>query len=159
MSTHVTDPSPSATRRQRSRATRTLGDVVAVVVNAVLLVLVNVTPGWEAVPFLSPSAIEVVPLLNVALIVGIIGGLLDALVDRWWMRESIEIVSSTASLVFLITTWRVFPFVFADTSGLDWSLITRVILLVAAIGCVVSIFVQLVLLAARGTHWSAAHGG
>lgn len=136
----------TGTRRQRSRATRAAGYTIAAVVNSALLYVLNVFPGWEAVPFATTRAAEVVPLLNAALTIGIVGNLLNVLADRRWVRALTEIVSSIVSLAFIIATWTVFPFSFDETS-VSWGLITRVVLGFAAAGCVISVIVQVVALA------------
>jgi hypothetical protein len=115
-------------------------------VNSVLIYLVNVAPGWESVPFLSAGTAQVVPLFNAALAVGIAGNSVNIVVDRRWMRAVTEIFSSCVSFVFIVATWRVFPFTF-DAALTDWTLVTRVVLVFAAVGCVISVIVQFVALA------------
>lgn len=145
MTTPAAGASITVTRRQRSRAARAAGYTVAVVINSILLYVVNIFPTWEAVPFLVASAATVVPILNLALTVGTLVSLINVLVDRRWMRAATEILTSLVSLIFIITTWTVFPFAF-DESSIPWELVTRVILGFAAAGCVISVIVQLVAL-------------
>lgn len=148
MSAHAMSPLPPVTRRQRARATRALGYTIAAVVNSVLLYLVNVAPGWQAVPFLSDSAVDVVPALNAALTVGIVGNVVNVAVDRRWMRALTDLLASGASLVFIVMTWRVFPFDFGSPD-VDGELITRTVLVFAAIGCLIGIAAAIVVLVAE----------
>jgi hypothetical protein len=144
----------SLSGRQRTRASRALGYTIAAVVNSVLLYLVNVAPGWDAVPFLSPDAAQVVPVFNATLVVGIVGNIVNIIVDRRWTRAVTEILSACVSLAFIVATWRVFPFTF-DGATVQWSVITRVVLVFAALGCGISVIVQIVALAAQGRRAAA----
>ena len=147
MNSHTTHTVTARTRP--SRATRAAGYTIAAVVNSALLYVVNVFPGWQAAPFVTSSAAEVVPILNASLTVAVVGNLINVLVDRRWMRAVTEIVGSIVSLIFIVATWMVFPFRFDDPS-IDWALITRVVLGFAAAACVISVIAQVVVLVTAG---------
>lgn len=143
MSTRDARPTTAAPRR--TPVSRRIGYSVAVVVNAVLLILVNGTPGWRALPFVTDSAAEVVVLLNLALIVGIVANSANLIFDRRWIRAAGELTGSAVSLAMLMRMWEVFPFAFRDPA-VDWDLIVRVVIAFSIAACAVSIVVQAVVL-------------
>ncbi|WP_156077071.1 hypothetical protein [Saccharothrix sp. NRRL B-16314] len=59
-----------------------VGYLVGAVVDVVLLILVNASPGWPAVPFLTDDAVEVVVWVNVGLGLGVVVNTLCALFPR-----------------------------------------------------------------------------
>lgn len=115
------------------------------VVNGLLLYLVNVWPGWAAVPFLTDDAATVMSVFNISLGVGIIVNIVNAVTDLLSVSAVAEIISSSFAIVVLILTWNVFPFEF-DHGVVDWELIVRVVIGFAVAGCLVSIIVQVLLL-------------
>jgi hypothetical protein len=146
MSRYTVPEESSSSQTWGSRTVRRrVGYAIAVVVNSVLLVLVNAVPGWQAVPFVTGDAAEVIFFVNLSLVVGIITNSLNAVFDQRWLRAVGELVSSGVALVMLIQLWRVFPFVFADPS-VDWALIVRTVIGFAIGACVVSMIVQIVIL-------------
>ena len=140
-----TSPSSSAAQSVPHTVSRRIGYGIAVVVNVVLLVLVNVTPGWRAVPFLTADAEDVILLVNLSLIVGILVNSLNMVFDRRPIRAAGELVSSGVALAMLIQLWNVFPFDFSDPA-VDWALLVRMVIACAMVGCVLSIIVQTVIL-------------
>ncbi len=126
--------------------------------NSVLLYVVNVLPGWGAALFLTPEAAQVVPVLNAVFIIGIVGNLVNVVVDRRWMRAVTETLSSTVSLLGIIMILSLFPFN-PDDSTVHWSLITRVVLGFAAVACVVSIIVQVAVFVTGGRYRSGRNAG
>jgi hypothetical protein len=130
---------------------RRVGYAVAVAVNGVLLVLVNAVPGWQTVPFITLDAVSVIPLVNFALIIGIVFNALNAVFDLRWLRAAGELLSSGVALVVLFQLWRVFPFGFDDAAVDYWALIVRVAIAFGMGACVVSMIVQVVILIRIGT--------
>jgi hypothetical protein len=124
---------------------RRVGYSVAVLANALLFYLVNIWPGWAAVPFLTEETLNVLVLFNVSLVAAMVVQVANLIVDLRWVRAAGEIVTSAIALLFTIQLWNVFPFAF-DTAPIDWALVARVLLAFAVGGCVVSIIVQLVAL-------------
>ena len=114
----------SATTPAPPRRSRRPGYVVAILVNAVLLVLVNVWPGWEAVPFLTEATASVVTLVNVSLWVGIAINVIYLVADPRWLRQLGTVVSTAISLAVLVRLVRVFPFDFGDAT-FDWDFWVR----------------------------------
>ena len=70
---------PRSGRRPRSRPPwlslpapgRRAGYLVAIVVNAALLFILNGQPGWQALPFLTSATSQVLGLVNLSLAVGL----------------------------------------------------------------------------------------
>ena len=136
----------AASRRSRpGPAGRRFGYAVAVVVNVALLLLVNVWPTWRVVPFLTDDMLDVLPLVNLGLIVGALVNLVDLVFDRRWIRWAGDLITSVIAVITLWRFWQVFPFDFPDT-GFDWALLVRILLVVAIVGTAIAVVVQAVIL-------------
>ncbi len=132
-------------RRRRGRGTRRLGYLVAAAVNALLWYLANVSPGWEAVPFLTAGTVEVLPLFNLALGVGLVSNLVYVLWDPPRLRALGDLVGAVVALALGVRVYRVFPF---DFAGLSYDLTTlmRVVVVLGIIGSAIGILAALVAL-------------
>lgn len=111
------DRGPSAGQR--------IGHLIGAAVNGLLLFLVNVDPGWQAVPFLTPDAAEVVPLVNASLVVSAMVELARAAIDPPWLRALGSVLTTGISLAVMVRTLQVFPFDFGD-SEVNWEVWVRV---------------------------------
>ncbi|GAB2728826.1 hypothetical protein [Nocardioides pakistanensis] len=133
-----------ATRKPRpSVAARRTGYVIAALVNAVLLYLVNVWPGWEELPFLTSETTEVLGWVNASMIAGIITNLVYVGRDTNRVRAAGDLVTTGIGLVAMVRMWQVFPFDF-DLSGLDWAIVARVFLVIGIVGSAIAMVVRLV---------------
>jgi len=65
---------------------------VAIVVNVVFFLLVNVWPTWRVVPFLTEATQEVLVLVNLSLLAGVVVNTLNLALDLAWVRAVGEIV-------------------------------------------------------------------
>ncbi len=149
MSSPQTTPSARHARpdARTGTASRRVGYAVAAVVNAVLLFLVNRSPGWEAVPFLTDRTAEVIPIVNASLVVGIVANLLYLVRDPVWLRAAGDIVTTGVGLAALVRIWQVWP---VDlTSG--WDLLARVLVGLGVVGSMIGILAAVV----RLTRWFA----
>jgi hypothetical protein len=144
MTTHVTHPSPSVGVRRG-------GYALALTLNLVLLHLVNVAPGWQAVSFLTERTSEVIWLVNLSLIAGVVTNGVYAAVDLAWVRALGEALSTVVGLASLVLIWRVFPFTF-DTSSVPWDLVARWVIGVGIFGAIVGIIAALVRFIRALTH-------
>ena len=131
--------------RRQPVAGRRLGYTIAVGVNAVLLYLINVAPGWDAVPFLTPATTQVLPWVNAALIATAVANVLYVVWDPRWFRALGDIVTTSIGVVAMMRLWQVFPFDFTGSS-LDWALVARVALGIGIGGSLIGIVVALVTL-------------
>lgn len=129
----------------RSRRT---GYLVGVVLNGILLILVNGTPGWTAVPFLTDRFSSVVGVVDLALVAGLVTGLVQVWHDPEWLVALDGVVTSCAGLVALVRIWQVFPLDFAGAS-VDWAWVARVVLVVGLAGTAIGLLVQLLTLARK----------
>jgi hypothetical protein len=124
-------------------ATRRVGYVVAVLVNAALLYAANVWPGWATLPFLTEDTAQVMPMVNASITVSLVANGVYLLRDPRWLKALGDVVTTTVGLVAVVQMWQVFPFDF-DDGGLDWTLVVRVLLGVAIVGSVIGIVAGLV---------------
>jgi hypothetical protein len=134
--------------RRRRRSPR-VGYVVAVLVNAILLYLVNVAPGWEAVPFLTPQMTELLPLLDLALIVGAVSNLVYVVWDPPRLRALGDLVGAVVALVLGLRTYQVFPFDFS-TLSYDLTTLARIVVVLGIVGAAAAILGALVALVRGG---------
>lgn len=134
---------------RQSAAARRAGFLVGSVINAVLLFLVNVRPGWEAVPFLTADTTLVLGLVNATLLVALLSGLLcSAAVDAPRVRALTDLAQNAVGLAALVRIWQVFPFDF-EGDGLDWALVVRWVLGLGMFGSVIGMVSALVRLVMR----------
>ena len=133
---------PAAPRGQSS-ASRRAGYAIAALINAFLLYVVAVWPGWRSLRVLTADAALVVPWVDAALVAGIVVNLLNLLFDRRWLRAVGDLVTTVIGLVAVIVTWDVFPFDFSAVGG-GWEVIARIALLVAIAGSAIGIIVAVV---------------
>jgi len=140
-----------------SVSTRKVGYLVGLVVNAILLYLVNERPGWREVPFLTERMTDVLPLLNLSLLVGAAANLLYVVVDAAWVRSLGQIAVAIVGIVAALRMLQVFPFDFSPYA-FDWATVARWVLAVAIFGSGISIVVELVRLVAHAGHPSIGGG-
>jgi hypothetical protein len=134
----------TATERKRPPvATRRVGYVVAVLVNAALLYAANVWPGWETVPFLTEDTSQVMPMVNASITVSLAANVVYLLRDPRWLRALGDVVTTAVGLAAVLQLWQVFPFDF-DDDGFDWALAVHVLLGIAIVGSVIGIVAGLV---------------
>jgi hypothetical protein len=149
----------TALAHRPSKGTRTVGYLVAAVINSVVLYLANIEPGWQAVPFLTDETRQVLGLFNVSLAAGLAVNLGYVAYDPPWFKGLGDLLTTSISLAVLARMWDVFPFTFPIT-GPDWALVTRIVLIVSIVGTSLAIMVQLGLLLRRLIiHAPGAHTG
>jgi hypothetical protein len=132
----------NAPARRPPVAARRAGYVVAAVLMTAFWFLLNVSPGWQVVPFLTDDAGQVVTLMNLSLGVSVVANLGYLVYDPPWWKALGDVVTSVVGLAVLVRLWQVFPFAF--TGSFDWSLVTRVMLIVAIAGTIIGIVINLV---------------
>lgn len=119
------------------------GYLVGAVVDVVLLVLVNVSPGWRAVPFLTDDAIDVVVWVDVGLALGVVVNTLCAVFPRRRLVLLGDVLTTTATLAALTSMSAVWPFRF-DDAEIPWTTITRTTLPIVFVAVSIALVVQLV---------------
>lgn len=124
-------------------ASRRLGYTIAVGVNALLFYLVNVSPGWHAVPFLTSATTQVLPWVNATMIAGVVANVLYVGFDPRWFRALGDIVTTAIGIAGMVRVWQVFPFDFGGSS-VGWASVARALLGVGIAGSAIAIVVALV---------------
>jgi hypothetical protein len=119
---------------------RRFGCAVAASVNALMLCLVNVAPGWDAVPFLTEDTTRVLGAVNASIIVGIVANLLYVVADRPRLRALGDAVTTSVGVYAMVRVWQVFPF----DVGHGWVTVLRVLLVVGVVGSGIALVVAAV---------------
>ena len=149
------EPRPSDSRDHRSGHLREPRDVAAapgrrggyagsLLVSLIMLVLVNVWPGWEAVPFLTGRTVLVIGAVNASIIARAVADLVNIVLDLPRARALGDIVSIGFGLAAIVQVWQVFPL---DVIGTAWEVVARVLLAIGFVGSGIGIleaFVRLV---------------
>ena len=130
---------PSATRnRARPRAaSRRAGCVVAVGVNALLLYLLNRSPGWQAVPFLTDAMNRVIGVVNLSITAGLVANLVYVVWDPTWLKALGDLATTCAGVLAMLRIWQVWPFDFP--AGSPWNLVAHVALGLGLVGGAIGI--------------------
>lgn len=129
-----TRPSPVARR---------FGYTVAVVVDLALLFVLNQSPGWDVLPFLSDETTEVLGWVNASLLAGAVANLVYVTHDPVWLRAAGEALTTSIGIVAIVRIWQVYPFT-ADVTGSTWDLVARTVLAVALVGSAIAVVTALV---------------
>lgn len=135
---HPVHSAPRHARPLPGQLSRRVGYTVAMVLNVALLVLVNVVPGWQALPFLTDDFAAVLWLVNASIIAGVLANAVYVVHDPPWVRALGDVVTTSVGLAALIRMWQVFPIDFAET-WVDMDLVARWVLAVGIAGSVVGI--------------------
>jgi hypothetical protein len=131
-------PSRSPKRSRPPRWARQVGAAFSAGFNLLLLWLINVSPGWDWVPFLAPEFVEVVDLINASLWLGLVLNLSYLLADPPWARALGDAATGVIGAVVLWMLWQDFPFVLSG-GWADWADVLRVALAVLTVLTVISV--------------------
>ena len=125
------------------RASDRSGYIAAIIVNAALIYLLNNLLEWNVLPFLTSEFETVRGVLRISLIVAIVFNTVFLAFDPPWFRSTGRIVMGGLSLVVSVVMYRTFPFDFTPYD-FDWSIIARVIIVIAIGGSAVAILAEVV---------------
>ncbi len=139
----------TAPHRRRPSPARLPGYLVGVAVNALLLGAIHVWPGWQTIPFLTFDTRQVIPVLDAALVAGIVVNLVYVVYDPQWLKSIGDLVLAGFSLVVMVRIWQVFPFAVSST-GLEIAI--QAVLAVATLGIAMGMLVSLAVVARAGRH-------
>jgi len=89
----------TTTKPRPANATRRAGYVVAVLVNAALVYVFNVQPGWEDMSFLTQDTSQVLWWVNLSLTAGIVANLLYLIHDARRVKALGDVVTTALGLV------------------------------------------------------------
>ncbi|HET6967379.1 MAG TPA: hypothetical protein VFI44_03830, partial [Ornithinibacter sp.] len=138
--TSAPDSPPRHERPRPGPGQRRFGYLVAVAVNALMLYLVNRSPGWEAVPFLTEATPEVLGLVNASIVAGIGANVVYLVRDPDWLRALGDVVTTAVGLAALVAIWRVWPLDLAS----GWDLLARWVIGIGIAGSVIGIVAAVV---------------
>jgi hypothetical protein len=123
-------------------ATRRTGYAIAMFINAVMFYLINVSPGWQVLPFLTDDTHLVLGFINASIGAGIVANAVYLVQDPPWLKALGEAVTTGVGLAAMVRLWQVFPFDFGPAS-VDWAFVARVVLVVSIIGAAIGVLVHL----------------
>ena len=130
-------PSATRTRARPRAASRRAGYVVAVGVNALLLYLLNRSPGWQAVPFLTDAMNRVIGVVNLSITAGLVANLVYVVWDPTWLKALGDLTTTCAGVLAMLRIWQVWPFDFP--AGSPWNLVAHVALGLGLVGGAIGI--------------------
>ncbi len=125
------------------RTTSRIGYAIAVVVNLVLLFVVKNLLAWDWIPFLTDDFEQLLPIVNLSLVVGAGANFAFIFYNAHWFRSVGQIVQNVVSLFVIVVTLKVFPFDFSPYS-INWATIARVVLILAAVGVAIGTIAEVV---------------
>ena len=133
---------------------------LAILCSTALLIVLNGSPGWQAIPFLTSDISQVLWLVNLSLAAGIAANVVYLAYDAPWLRSLGELATTGIGLVTAIRIWQVFPLVLSSS----WSTAVWVLLAVGIAGSCIALVAQIVSLARwltdrgpRGGHIRSGH--
>jgi hypothetical protein len=136
----------TSTARTKSPATaRPVSHLAGALVDITLLVLINVSPGWRAVPVLTEEAADVVVAVDITLAVALVVNLFCLIRPRRLATAAGDVISTAAGLAALIRTIQVFPFAFTSSTT-DWTTVARMTLISIVVVVSIALLVQVVVL-------------
>jgi hypothetical protein len=127
----------------RPTTTRRFGYVIAIIINAAVLVVVNNLLEWGWISWLTDDFEEVLPLLNLSLTATILVNVIYLAYDAEWFKSACELGLLAVSLAVTIRMYQVFPFDFSAYDA-NWDTLARLVLVFAMVGVAIAMIVQLV---------------
>jgi hypothetical protein len=137
-------------------ASRRVGYVVTIALNAALLIVLNAQPGWQGLSFLTSATPQVLGLVNASRAVSLAVNLVYLGYDPRWLKALGDLVTAGFILAVAIRLRQVFPFEFHGSAA--W-LATgmRVMLIIGICGASIAILVQVVTLTLLASHIPPQH--
>lgn len=134
--------------RIRPAATR-FGYMVAIIVNAAMLVVANNILDWGWLPFLTDDFGRLLWIIDFSLLASIVVNAIYLGYDPAWFKSACQIGLGGISLAVAIRMFQVFPF---DFSGyqFNWEPLTRFVIFLAIVGTGIAIVSEVAKLA-RGS--------
>ena len=137
------------------QGSKRLGYLVAIAVNVAMLYVVNNLLAWGWPPFLTEDFDQLLPIVNLSLVVSILVNATYLTFDPDWFKSFSQIGIAVISLAVFIRTLQVFPFDFT-AYDFNWETLTRTIVYLGMFGVAIAILVESVklvrALAARPDH-------
>ncbi len=127
---------------------RHVGYAIAALINAALLWVINVAPGWQSVPFLTDQTPRVLEVLNISLALAVAVNIVYLVYDPAWFRALGDVATTAVGLAVLVRIWKVFPFDFGRYD-FDATILARGLLVLVIAGAALGLFIQLITLLRR----------
>jgi hypothetical protein len=122
------------------------GYIVAIVINVVMLVIVNNILEWGWLPFLTADFGQLIWLIDVSLLATIAVNAIYLVYDAPWFKSVCQIGLGGITIAVAVRTYQVFPFDFS-ASQFNWEPLARFVIVLAVIGTVIGMIVEMVKLA------------
>ena len=116
--------------------------IVAIIFNAIVLVIVNQILNWGILHFLTQDFKQVIPIQNISLAATIIFNAAFLFYDPEWFTSLLRMVLNGISVAVLARFLSVFPFDFSAES-FNWALLFRVMIIIGIVGCGIAIIVEI----------------
>ena len=137
-------------------ATRKVGYLISIAVNAILLIIVNNILAWGWLSWLTQDFELLLPILNVSIVASIVANLIYLAYDAGWFKSLVDAGLLVISLGVAIRTWQVFPFDFTGW-GFDWAPVIRLVLAFAILGMTIAVIVSVVRLIVMAARAATTH--
>lgn len=125
------------------KAGRRLGYLIAIAVNAALLLAVTVGEVDERLDFVTEAFDRVSGYVVASLIVSLVVYAAYLAYDPPWFKSLGQIGSNLVGVIAAVRLWSVFPFDYSGYS-VDWSAFTRVVLAIVIAGGTLGLLAELV---------------
>ncbi len=122
------------------RVLGSIGHLIAIAVNLVLLYVVRNLGEWDVLSFLTDDYDQVIGPLSVSIIATIIGRAIRIVFPGRRIGLLIDGVVTVFGFYALLRVFQVFPFDF-DPDGFRWDLVARFVLIVGLLGSAIGILV------------------
>ncbi len=119
---------------------RSLGHVLAIAVNLIMLFVVRNIGEWDLLPFLTDDYQRVIGALSFGIIVTIVGRVVQILLPGRRVKILVDGIVTAVGFFVLIRVLRVFPFDF-DPDGIRWDVIIRLFLILGLVGSAIAVLV------------------
>lgn len=124
----------------RSRESRRIGYIAAVVFNLIMLFVFHNLENWNF-PFITEDFERVLPALDLAIGVAVVANLLYLVYDPAWFQALMQLVQGAAGFWAVLTLYRIFPFNF----GGDFiNTVLRFALVLVLAGIVIGVIIDLI---------------
>ena len=133
----------TASVRRQPVAARRMGYVVAAAINAAMLYVANIWPGWQVLPFLTDETSRVLGWVNLTLMANVVVNIVYVVYDPRWVKALGDLMTAGVGLASTIRILQVFPFNFTGYA-FDWALLVRVVLIVGVVGTALGVIIQCV---------------
>ncbi len=133
-----------ARERPKTSKGKRAGYVIAIIINAAMLVVVNSILDWDVLPFLTQDFTRVLPLLNVSLAATIVANVAFLLFDPDWFVSLCRMVLNAVGIAVGGLFLTVFPFDFSAYPGFDWALLAKVMIILGIVGTSIGLIAETV---------------